>query len=49
MPFFHDQDRSGLRRSPDCPSCPIADLCDYRAKTPAQPGTRGPSGARRKR
>jgi len=36
-------------RSPDCPSCPIADLCDYRAKTPAQPGPRGPSGARRKR
>ena len=36
-------------RNPDCPSCPIADLCDYRAKTPAEPRPRAPSGARRKR
>jgi adenine-specific DNA glycosylase len=21
-------------RKPDCPECPIADLCEYRAKTP---------------
>ena len=36
-------------RNPDCPSCPIADLCDYRSKTPAEPGPQAYSGARRKR
>jgi endonuclease-3 len=20
-------------RNPDCPACPVADLCDYRSKT----------------
>ena len=27
-------------RKPDCPSCVIADLCDYRAKTPGEPPAR---------
>jgi endonuclease-3 len=36
-------------RNPECPSCPIADLCDYRAKTPAQPRPEARSSARRKR
>jgi endonuclease-3 len=36
-------------RHPECPSCPIADLCDYRAKTPAQPRPEARSGAKRKR
>ena len=36
-------------RNPECPSCPIADLCDYRAKTPARPGPKAPSGARHER
>jgi endonuclease-3 len=36
-------------RNPDCASCPIADLCDYRSKSRAQPRPSAPSGARRKR
>jgi len=36
-------------RNPDCPTCPIADLCDYRSKAPADPRPQAPSGARRKR
>ena len=27
-------------RKPDCPTCLIADLCDYRAKTPGEPPAR---------
>ena len=27
-------------RRPDCPSCLIADLCEFRRKTPAEPGSR---------
>jgi len=27
-------------RKPDCPTCVIADLCDYRAKTPGEPPAR---------
>jgi len=27
-------------RKPDCPACVIADLCDYRAKTPGEPPSR---------
>jgi endonuclease-3 len=37
-------------RKPDCPACPIADLCEYRHKTPpAGPAKRrsaGPAGSR---
>jgi endonuclease-3 len=29
-------------RQPDCPSCPIADLCEYRQKTGQQPLRRDP-------
>lgn len=25
-------------RKPECPQCPILDLCEYRSKTPAEPG-----------
>jgi len=37
-------------RSPDCPRCPVADLCGYRPKTPAPDGasqTRRPARAPR--
>ncbi|HKZ73209.1 MAG TPA: endonuclease III [Steroidobacteraceae bacterium] len=30
-----------LARKPGCPECPIADLCEYEAKTPATPSKRG--------
>jgi endonuclease III len=40
-------------RKPDCPSCIIADLCDYRAKTPgappARPLVRPPAGKQPRR
>jgi endonuclease-3 len=36
-------------RNPDCASCPIADLCEYRSTSPARPGPRAPSGAPRTR
>jgi endonuclease III len=40
-------------RKPACPTCIIADLCDYRAKTPgeppARPFTSAPSRARKRR
>jgi endonuclease III len=36
-------------RNPDCASCPIADLCEYRAKSPARTGPTTPAGAPRKR
>jgi endonuclease-3 len=36
-------------RNPDCASCPIADLCDYRSKARTQPKQPAPSGSRRKR
>ena len=36
-------------RNTDCPSCLIADLCDYRSKTPAEPRPQAPSSARRRR
>jgi endonuclease III len=34
-----------MARKPGCPECPIADLCEYRAKTPAET----PAAARRPR
>jgi endonuclease-3 len=34
-------------RKPDCPHCPIVDLCDYRQKTPAAATSR--AGAARRR
>jgi endonuclease-3 len=30
-------------RRPDCPACPIADLCEYRRKTPDEPPRGGPT------
>jgi len=36
-------------RNPDCASCPIADLCEYRSKSPARCGPRAPSRATRGR
>ena len=45
-----------VARTPRCPKCPIADLCDYREKTPAsgpagspkgRPATRSGTGRRR--
>ncbi|MFU8820551.1 MAG: endonuclease III [Gammaproteobacteria bacterium] len=40
-------------RKPDCPSCIIAELCDYRAKTPGEPPARplcppAPKGRKRR-
>ena len=31
-------------RKPDCPACPVADLCSYKAKTTAEPATKAPGG-----
>jgi endonuclease-3 len=39
-------------RKPDCPHCPIVDLCEYRHKTPAaaeSAGDRAGAGAGRRR
>jgi endonuclease III len=32
-------------RKPDCPSCTVADLCDYRYKSPGEPPPRPLAGA----
>ena len=34
-------------RKPDCPHCPIADLCEYRHKTPAETGSAGTESDRK--
>jgi len=36
-------------RKPDCPACPIADLCDYPDKTPPAPGAATPRRRIRRR
>jgi endonuclease-3 len=36
-------------RKPDCPACPIADLCEYPHKTPPAPGAAARRGSIRRR